>query len=395
MVLRIALLCSIVGLATPLAYAQESPPPPASQPAAAQPTRMDPDEAVARARQLKNANQFAAALDLLKRTLVDAPGHIEGNLLAAEILMESNDYDLARTYFKNVLDREPSNYRANLGTGKIWVANRTPRQATIFLERAESVAPPEGRAEVKRLLATAYTQMGQTQQGINKALEAVQADTADLDAQLTLVQIRQMALQRDPQQMEAALADAEKYVQMSAAALARSPFDRKVLQRLAGSYQILLSTPPNVGVLQALHNSFYGRNLRGEPTGELLPGKGPDAAAVLMRIADVYRQQALVNLIGSELDAILMTETAVSDKYDARNVKYLEQLAASYAQLQDLLIRLVGPAVTADPTLSQETISVYQKILQLDPNNERARQYLQSVGAPLTTQPAGDLTEQP
>jgi hypothetical protein len=90
-----------------------------------------------------------------------------------------------------------------------------------------------------------------------------------------------------------------------------------------------------------------------------------------------------------------MTETAVSDKYDARNVKYLEQLAASYAQLQDLLIRLVGPAVTADPTLSQETISVYQKILQLDPNNERARQYLQSVGAPLTTQPAGDSTEQP
>jgi tetratricopeptide (TPR) repeat protein len=349
---------------------------------------ISPDQAVERARTLHQMGQTAEALDLLKSALKLAPGNIEALLLAADILMASNDYDLAREYFKQVLDKEPSNFKANLGTGRIWLANKYWRQAVSFLEKAENVAPQESRSEAKRLLAGAYAQIGQFEKAIAKATEAIQAAPDDLDALMILVQIRQALLTRDPQQIEPALADAEKYVQRAAQAVARSPLDGTALDRLEGAYAILVSPPPNMGILQFYHNSFYQKDPRGQTTNKLLPGKGADAAAVLMRIADVYRQQALLKLVGAEHDAILLIETAVKDDYDPKNVKYLEQLALAYQQLQDLTAKLVGPQVYADQTLPGRAIDVCRKILELDPGNERAQQYLRNVGAPPTSQPA-------
>jgi lipopolysaccharide biosynthesis regulator YciM len=331
---------------------------------------------------------MAEALDLLKSVLKSAPDNVEAMLLAGDILIASNDYDMARNYYKQVLDKEPSNFKANLGTGKIYLANRLWRQATSFLEKAEGVAPQDGRAEAKRLLASAYAQSGQTQKAVDKALDAVQAAPDALDALLTLVQIRQALLERDPQQVELALADAEKYVQKTAQAVARAPLERKALARLDGAYQILVAAPPNTGILQVYHNSFYQRDYRGHATDKLLPGKGADAAAVLLRVADVYRQQALLRLVGAEYDAILLLETAVKDEYDPKNVKYLEQLAVSYQQLADLTARLVGPEALSNPVWQERTVAAYRKVLELDPSNERALQYLRSVGAPLTSQPA-------
>ncbi len=349
---------------------------------------ISPDQAVERARALHQMGQTAEALDLLKSALKLAPGNIEALLLAADILMASNDYDLAREYFKQVLDKEPSNFKANLGTGKIWLANKYWRQAVSFLEKAENVAPQESRSEARRLLAGAYAQIGQFQKAIDNALEAIQSAPDDLEALMILVQIRQGLLTRDPQQIEPALADAEKYVQKAAQAVARSPLDGTALDRLEGAYGILVSPPPNIGILQFYHNSFYQKDPRSQTTNKLLPGKGADAAAVLMRIADVYRQQALLKLVGAEHDAILLIETAVKDDYDPKNVKYLEQLALAYQQLQDLTANLVGAQVYADPTLQERAIGVCRKILELDPGNEPAQQYLRNVGAPLTSQPA-------
>ncbi len=347
---------------------------------------LNPDQAVERARALQQSGQIGEALDLLKGTLKAAPGHVDALLLAAEILMSSNDYDMARDYYKQVLDKEPSNFKANLGTGKIYLANKSWRQAVSYLEKAENVAPQDSRSEAKRLLAGAYAQTAQLQKGLEKALEAVQAAPDDLDSLLVLVQVRQAILVRDSKQVEPALADAEKYVQKSAQALARAPLNRKALGRLDGAYDILVSKPPEVGILQTYHNSFYQTNYRGQPTDKLLPGKGADAAAVLMRIADVLRQQALLLLVSAQHDAIVLMETAVKDDYDAKNVKYLEQLALSYQQLQDLTARLVGSPIT-DAELRDRAVGVCRQVLALDPTNERARQYLQSAGAPPTSEP--------
>lgn len=381
MVARIVACGLLIVLAPPL-VAQEDPS--LAGPSEPRAVTISPDQAVERANALYEAGQIAEALDLLKSVLKTAPGHIEAMLLGAEILIASNDYDLARTYYKGVLDKEPSNFKANLGTGKIWLANKYWRQAVSFLEKAENVAPQEGRSEVKRLLAGAYAQVGQLQKAIDKGLEAVQVAPDDLDALLTLIEIRQAMLVRDPEQVELALADAERYVQKAAQAVAWAPLDRRALARLDGAYNLLVTFGPRQGILQVYHNSFYQKDFRGQPTDELQPGKGADAAALLMRIADVYRQQALLRLIGAERDAILLNETAVGDEYDARNVRYWEQLALSYQQLQDLTAKLVGPEVYADPTLQERTVEACRKVLELEPDNERAQQYLRRVGVPFT-----------
>jgi hypothetical protein len=113
-----------------------------------------------------------------------------------------------------------------------------------------------------------------------------------------------------------------------------------------------------------------------------------DSAAVLMRVAEVVRQRALASMVDSEHDAIMLVETALGDDYDPKNLKNWEHLLLSYQQLQDLLARLVGPAVYSDTTLRERAVTAGRKLLELDPQNERAQQYLQAVGAPLTTQPA-------
>ena len=361
----------------------EAPPPPGV-------VGLNPDEAVERARGLHQTGRTAEALDLLKSTLGAAPGHVEASLLAADILVASNDYDLARNYYMQVLDKEPSNFKANLGIGKIWLANRYWRQAVSFLEKAKDVAPQESQSEAKRLLAGAYAQVGQFQKAIDWSLKAVEDAPEDLDSLLILVQIRQALLARDPKQIELALTDAEKYLGKAAQAVARAPLDRKALARLDGAYEILVAPPPDVGILQTYQQSFYQKEPGGRAIDKLLPGKGADSAAVLMRIADIYRQRALVRLVNAEQDAIVLIETAVKDEYDAKNVKYWEQLALTYQQLQDLTAKLVGPEAYADRTLPERGISACRKILELDPDNEAARQYLQAVGAPLTSQPAGD-----
>jgi tetratricopeptide (TPR) repeat protein len=381
--------CLVSALALP-APSQEAPGRDAQAPPGV--ATISPDQAVERARALQQAGQTAEALDLLKSTLKTVPGHVEALLLAAEILMASNDYDLARDYYKQALDKEPSNFKANLGTGKIYLANRSWRQAVSFLEKAENVAPQESRAETKRLLAGAYAQIAQLQKALDKALEAIDAAPDDLDALLVLVQVRQAVLLRDPKQIQPALADAEKYVQRSAQALARAPLERKALARLASAYDILVSKPPEQGILQTYHNSFYQTNYRGQPTDQLLPGKGADAAAVLMRIADVLRQQALLTLVSAQHDAVVLIETAVKDDYDAKNVKDWEQLALTYQQLEDLTARLVGGPV-ADAGLRDRIVGACRKVIELDPNNERARQYLQRVGTSPTSEPATSETQ--
>gem|GEM_PF-1702277 len=387
MLLRIVAVCAL--LAGPAERVRAQTPPPEGPPPATE-APSTPEGILRLAIQKREAGRNAEALEVLKALLKSFPRYTEANVVAGEICLDTNDYDSGRDFFKRVLDAEPSNFKANIGMGKIYMAARQWRQAVAFLEKAESVAPRDGSAEAKRLLAVAYAQMGHMQKSTEKALEAVQAGPDDLDTLLTLIQVRQTAASRDPQQIPVAVADAEKYLQKAVAAVERNPWDRKLLSRLNSAYQILLSPPPNVGLLQSYHNSFYQRDARNQPTDQLLPGKGPDAAAVLIRMADIFRQQALLNVIIVEHDVLTLLERAVDDRYDPKNVQYLVDLVDAYRQLQELTARLVGAGVYSDTTLHQRAIETCRKILELDPNNPTAQDYLRSAGVPLTTQPAPD-----
>ncbi len=308
------------------------------------------------------------------------PGNIEANLLTGEIAMEVNDYDRARTAFKEVLRNEPGNYRANLGTGKIYISNRYWRQAISFLESAEKVAPEASRSEVKRLLAIANAGAANLEQAIRKADEAVQANPRDLDALQTRVLVRIEAAKLNPDQMTAALKDAEAYLQQALEGVRQKPWDRTTLSRLNAAYQTLVGPPSNPGVLQVYHNSLYEAT-RELVSDKLKAGKGPEAAAALVRIAEVLRQQSLLALVLQEHDAMMLAERAVAEEYAPTNVKYLEYLLASYQQVQELTARLVGPDAAKDATLRDRAVATCRKLIALDPQNEPAGTYLQSVGA--------------
>jgi tetratricopeptide (TPR) repeat protein len=357
----------------------------AGQPAPEESEGVDRQEdPIAYARQQWENNRVADALDTLRRVIQAQPNNIEANLLAGEILVANNDYNLARDYFRRVLGVEEFNFEANLGYARILLATRSVRQAAAYLERAESVAPHLERSTVKRLLAQAYAGMGNIDRAIAKAEEAVQADPEDLDALRTLVEVRRLKGEANPGRLQTALEEAERLVNLTTTKLVSNPWDTAELARLRQALDLYAQ------VLQTYHNSFYQRDFRGEPLDELRPGRGPDAAAALMRTADVVRQKALLDLIFAEHQSLLFVERAASDAYAPNNPAYLEQLIHTCAQVQDLTARLLGDGVFDAPAMRDKAVEAARHLIEIDPNNELAQQVLGAAGVPPTTQPAAE-----
>ncbi len=305
--------------------------------------------------------ELTDAVQTLKTILQTDPANVRANLLMGEILLESNDYNTARDRFKAVLNVEPSNFRAAFGYGKILIGNRYWRQAASYLETADRVAPEDKRSEAKRLLALAYAGMGETSQALPKAQEAVHADPESLDALQTLVEIRQSVATRDMKQIEPALEDAERLVAKAIERVQAEPADRERLMRLDEAYSL------EIDVLKAHHNSLYQRDFRNQPTDQLNAGKEAEAAAVLNRMANKVRLQNQLRLALAESDPnlVMLAEKAV--EYDPENMKYLEDLLSLYTTIHN----------------RERAIDTARRMLEAEPQNEIARAYLTSVGAPL------------
>lgn len=317
----------------------------------------------------RDAELVTQATEVVREVLQRDPGNIEAHLLAGEISLDVAkldprlaDFDSARNHFMMVLEAEPNNYRANLGVGRIWNANRVWRQAVAFLEKAEAVAAtPEQAIDVKREMAIAFAGMGNKTRAIEKAAEAVQLDADDLEALRTLTEIRLSAATTDPERyLDQALADAELYLNKCREEAARNPTDREKLVELNEAFDLLLAA------VREHHTTLYERDIRQQPTDKLLLGKEPEAAAALLRMAELMREQALVRLTLTEHENLVLVEKAV--EYQPENVRYLEALAVLYQRIHD----------------RENAIATSQRILELDPDHEGARQFLESVGAPLS-----------
>ena len=325
------------------------------------PAGMSVEQMLDLARRMQEAGQFKDALALLKAVLDQDPVNKEANLLMGEVLLDSgaeSDYDQARLRFKEVLKVEPSNFRANLGTGKVWLANRLWPQAVKHLETAERVAPDTRRSEAKRLLARAYAGAGDMPRALRTAEEAVDVDPRDLDALQTRVEIRLTAASRDAQQLEKALADTEVFVQRAEQVVEQAPGDVKALDRLNSAYQLTLSA------LRSYHNTFYELDNRGQPTDRVRSGSEAQVADILLRLVDIHRRQAALRFTLAEHDATVFLERAV--EYQPKSIRCLEALADAYARIKDRV----------------RAIEIYRRIIELDPNHAAARQYLDAAGAP-------------
>ena len=355
---RVAVVVLVAVLSAALAHAQATPP--AQSALSASQTLALATEKYQEAKDQKDAAMLREALELVRGVLAGSPLDIDANLLAGDILVDANDYDRARDYYRVVLDVDPVNYRANLGYGKILNANRSWRQAAAFLEKAERVATDtQRRVDVKRALAMAYAGMGDLTRATDKAAEAVRVAPDDFDARRTLVEIRLALMTRFPEQIAAALSDTDAFVERARQSVQEKPWDRERLTRLNDAYELELSA------LRELQRSYYERDARNQPTNRLLRGKEVEAAAALNRMAEIIAEQAVLKRTLAEHDALMLIEMAV--QYDPRSVRYLENLVATCQRISD----------------RDKAVAACRKILKLDPNHAGARKYLQDLGEPI------------
>jgi tetratricopeptide (TPR) repeat protein len=312
-------------------------------------------------------------LDVVKRVLDSDAGNPEANLLAGELrlaladLGARTDLDSARDNFQQVLEIEPSNFRANFGFGKVYTLNQMWRQASYYLSVAEQVAPADQAVETKRLLAVASAGMGNLPAALEKATEAVRLDPDDMPSLRTLVEIRLTAASRDPDRhVEAAVRESELFVEQARELVRREPGVRVPLENLGKAYELLIMA------LRLHHGSYYVRDIRNQPTADLRPGMGPQAAMSLSRMIEALRAQALVRLTIGDHDARLLAEKAV--ELDPENVEHARRLASVCQRIDD----------------QAGAVDACRRILEINPDDDGARRYLTSVGVAPTTQPAGD-----
>jgi Tfp pilus assembly protein PilF len=332
-----------------------------------QPVATSVEQLLGLAGQKKAAGEFREALGLLRAVLERDAVNISAQLLMGEILLESHaeaDYAQARQLFMRVLESEPSNYRANLGIGKIWLANGVWRQAVEYLQKAVEFAPGAQRGDAKRLLARAYAGKGDMNPATQAADEALKADPTNLDALQTRAEVQLSAADRDPRQLESALKATEDYVGRCDQAVRQAPGNAEALNRLNGGYDLALAA------LRAYHNNFYELDNRGQRTDRVRPGAEKDVAEILGRIAELYRSQSAVRYTLSEHDATVFLAKAV--ELQPKDVSCLEKLAEAYARIMDRV----------------QAIETYRRILELEPSHAAALEYLRDAGTAPTTQPA-------
>lgn len=348
-----------------LAFAQtEAPPaaPPGSAPAAtptAPPGERPIAELLEEARNLRTQKQYGRALDVIHAILARDAVNIEAKLLGGETAIEGNAYDDARTLFLDVTRQEPSNFRANFGLGKIYVANRSWRNATKYLESAEKVAPAADTGDVKRLLALALRGAGDRTKALAKAAEAVNLNRESIDALATMID-----LQVDAGQLELALRDSDALLQLCVSAARREGAKKADVAKIDQAYAI------QIQILSRLKSRLFEADARGAPTDQVVAGRERDAAALMFRWSEALRGQAEVRTTLQFYDAIELASAAI--RYDPENVNFVLHLARLY--------RDIGSEAAASET--------YRRVLTLDANNEEAKRFLERTGAP-ASQPSG------
>jgi tetratricopeptide (TPR) repeat protein len=383
----VAPLCTLcaVGQTPPAATQPSAGQPPAAQPTTSQPGDMPtPQDVLAAterwleaARQAKARGDTANATALLKQigNAVDAllnfdPKNVPAKLVAGEAAMLADNPNEARVKFKEVLDLEPANFRANLGLGRFYAMSRMWRQGVKFLQDAEKVAPPDRRGEVLRLQALCLDGQRRSAEAVAVAQRAVEASPQDQEAVQLLIRIRVQA-----QQFDRALEGAKSYVAATAQARSGQPSDPAALQSLYHA----LETEQDV--LKLYHNSLHKKDARGAPMDDVLPGKEIEVAQLLIQIVECGEDMSKLHTEMEYHESLMLIRRAT--ELQPKNTRYMLALAA----LQEATHQ------------TEKAIETYQHILLIadptDPDPAAARQNkdsaeaaLRQLNAPLTTQPA-------
>lgn len=277
--------------------------------------------------------------------------NVDVQLLIGDMRIDISDYNSAREAYKRALELDPRNFRALLGTAKVWVANGVYRSALKYLVDAQQVAPASERVEVFRLLAAAYSGTGEYEKAIDAAKEALALEPNDANTLSILAR-----LHRDRNKFEDANEVARRLVEIAFENWKRSPESIDALQQLDAAYELQLSilgyNRPN-GMLQL----YYERNSRGAYTDQVRSGEKPQAARVLAQITEVVFRQANVRQLLMVHSALIVQRKAI--EYDPRNVDYQLTLARLLLQMGDM----AGAA------------RAYEIVRTLDPQNKEVSDF--------------------
>jgi tetratricopeptide (TPR) repeat protein len=319
----------------------------------------------------KEANAlFADAQNGLELVLRNDPRNTEARVLAGELATETRNYEDARDQFLAAYNIEKENFRANLGLGRYYVDSRNWRQAGKYLETAARVAPADRQGETLRLLAVTYNGQGRRDKALETVQRAVKANPVDADTLQLLVQVR-----GEMEQYEQAVETAKQLVAVQTQAHDAQPAEPTVLQQLIQAYDTLGKA------LSLYHNHLYRKDARGNITDQVLPGKEAEAAAVLSQVAEIGEHSAKLQTELKHFGTLMLMDRAVT--YQPANTQYLLDMATLLE-------------ATHQPDRAIET---YQRLLQVTApsdtdknqaqhNQNAAREALERLHAPLTSQPA-------
>lgn len=153
-------------------------PPPASQPQAKAIDQMTVPELLSVAQQLRKSGQIAQAQSLVKVALVREEKSLEAHLLLGELSLELTPPDAlqAQTEFIAARRIQETDFRANMGLAKLYVATKSWRQALSHLKSAETTVPPDKVAEYSTLLAETYRNTGAMPEAFKSVDAALKAD---------------------------------------------------------------------------------------------------------------------------------------------------------------------------------------------------------------------------
>lgn len=324
--------------------------------------------------QVEAEQMFTRARDALMQLIKVDQRNVAAQALLGELLYEMGNYTDARALFKQVLEMDPGNYRANFGMGQFYVLSRFYRQAMGYLETAQRVAPPGEQIQVLRLLAQAYMGQGERDKAVSTARQAVSADQTDIDSQKLLVEI--LVEDGRPASLDQALVEVARLVQLATRTYQEQPSEATRLQDVYESYEM------NLNVLRSVFQFMNQRDARGQVTDQLTPGLESEAARILAEVARVSEVLANLRVELTYHDMVMLLERAA--EYEPNHTGHLLNLAQMYRATRQV----------------QKAVETLQKVLaiqnpsddspeQAEANQQTARKELQELGAPATA-PAGE-----
>ena len=280
-----------------------------------------------------------------------------------EVLLSTGNIQEARPLLMEAYHADSNDFRVNYALGRLYLGTRSWRQAYIYLEHAEALAPLDKASEVQRMLAEAYRgagKIGKAAELARRALEGARGEDNEYDACRTLVMVL-----LDGREFEASISQAERLVELAETEYAEDPGSLSALKKLSDSRQVLLAAVQTSAVM------MFAVGPDGVPTDEPKPGMAKDVAERSKRVADLLALEAEVQRLIAYHEVIEIAKKTT--QYDPENADYQ----------RDLGLLLV------ETSQFEDAIEAFEKALELNPEDEIASRNLAWLrGKYPTSQPA-------